>query len=526
MRKVLLLLALFLISRAQAIPVNITQCGSITSAGDYLLNTSLTGLSSTCLTVSAADVHISCADGVSLTGDDSTFGTRGITSTWVNTKIENCSIASFNNDIWTSNSGVVIQGNIISGAFTSSGVAIQASGSSATIKNNVIAGTRNSIQSTGGNSIIGNNYISLGNTAGVALGGNSVVVENNTVSSTSNSASCYVYAAGMTNLVSRNNSGISCAGGGFDYSNGGYDVILIDGDSAISSTGFGFDMLDITNLAMSNVNITDATTDGIIIEGDTVNNLTFENVNISQSASTAFKFFVGSNIVLDHIQISGSYSNAGLVVLMPDSLLISNSNLIGNSISLDSSANVTLLNGSYSSDLLTINPGSLFNVDWYFDAQVNDSGIGLQGVDVSILDNSGLQIGSKATDSSGLAGFEINEYYLDGTNQVNFTPHNVTISKTGYADNSTNQTINSSMLWQVNLVSLTTPTPTPNLPPSGGGYIPIGSPTEAISSQVPTVLIVGGGTQESGFPFFLFVILAFGASFWLLFDGNDDERRN
>jgi hypothetical protein len=95
-------------------------------------------------------------------------------------------------------------------------------------------------------------------------------------------------------------------------------------------------------------------------------------------------------------------------------------------------------------------------IQYYLDVQVNDSGGAVSGADVYVHNNNSIIINESSTNADGLAHFIISEYnqsgdstYVEGCqgstgNIFCYTPHNITVNKTGYDTNSSTQNISSS----------------------------------------------------------------------------------
>jgi parallel beta-helix repeat protein len=76
----------------------INSCRTLSSAGNYILNTSVTNTTGTCFTISSANVVLNCG-GYNLTGGN-VSATYGIYSTQANTTVQNCNINNFANAIY------------------------------------------------------------------------------------------------------------------------------------------------------------------------------------------------------------------------------------------------------------------------------------------------------------------------------------------------------------------------------------------------------------------------------------------
>jgi len=220
------------------------------------------------------------------------------------------------------------------------------------------------------------------------------------------------------------------------------------------------------NLSLFYVNASSASTNALSFSS--AFNNTIQDFNISTASARGVYFFRSENNSLRNISIFTT-GETGAKVWFDN---LSTNNIIVNSTFLGQPANQTYIGNiadNYSGGNFLVNISN-FNrsavsyysadnrnnvtVQWYVRVNVTDhSGTAIGGASVNCVNNQSASVSMGSTQNDGnTSWFILNDtMFIGDGNNIFYTPHNFTASKSGYVTNSTNFTINSTRTLNIRL---------------------------------------------------------------------------
>jgi surface protein/parallel beta-helix repeat protein len=422
------------------------QCGTLGISNTIYNLTSNVSSQGTCFTISAENVTLDCK-GYSITyavGGEN--GVYGVYAEKYNITVKNCIILDGNlssNETWkhgiyfSGNNNSKLLNNIINISGNNSIGILLNSGAFNEIINNTIESQKYIgllIQSSSNNNtLINNTVISNLSVAIFILSSNNNTIINNTGSS-NNSYGIYVSSADY-NIIT-NNTGISNASFGL-YLLSSSSNILTDNIGA-SNAAMGIYLQNSSNNILIRNTGNSSLNTGIELYSSTNNTFTANN---AIGAYAYYFSYTNYTMISDCVQTSGSVT---------DVQISSNNYSIGN----------TFINCSYNlGKELIAGEGNYILRQWYFEANItNSSGSPVDGANVTVYNSTGVLIYSALTNTSGnINRTVITEYTNLGGTRAYSTPHNVTVTKSGYTSNTTTYNISSTNNTNANIILLNTP---------------------------------------------------------------------
>jgi len=180
------------------------------------------------------------------------------------------------------------------------------------------------------------------------------------------------------------------------------------------------------------------------------NNSKISNVSISNSY-LGIALHNSFNNILDKLELTGNNSVGIYFVNSSDNLV--NDTDISAILSLfdvySVYSNNTFLNTTYSTEFCLT--GCEITRKWYLTVNVtNSTHVGYQDANVSVRDSLGSFLWSENTSSGGLTSRYVTVQYVENEDNItDFTPHNITVKKLGHYTNTTNLTINRTMVARI-----------------------------------------------------------------------------
>jgi parallel beta-helix repeat protein len=426
------------IRRAINVSVTTVDCGTISTPNTIVTLTQSVSSTGTCFTVTADNVTLDC-NGFGINYSSTSAG-YGVQSNSTNTTVKNCAMNQTNATILLAHA-VYFNG---------------ASAGNGTIFNNSITARNNSYGvylTSSSYSNISNNTIVAGTATGaggiyVPTTGNVINQNNITVSGTACRGIFMTTAASSNNITGNI---ISTTGAGSDslIAEGSNEYIFNNTMIASSTSGTASDNVYVYLLTSSNFsynNFTVATCSGgscraIYSIGATGNSF------IGNSFTT-----VGSSSYALYLVNSTSNFTNSVINATTDGV----SDIYFSGYGVNNFTNCTFNKSKIS---YAVDSNASANVFWYADVHtVNSTGSDLGSANVNVSNINGTSIVNLTTNSTGwLAQQTIQEYMQNATSVYNATPHQFNSTKSGYTQNNSVFTVDSSKIITIALTTSVSP---------------------------------------------------------------------